>query len=748
MKLKTIGALFFFYVLIITQVACSEQGSVTTVAVSDNQTTEAEARQFRINRDALNQGSSEDIRIDAAISLLIQDTQQSREALLSALRSTDNPDAGNAVCEALIKSRGLGQNIDSLEIYQEPLIDILQNEVPQRSTLAAEALLMFPYADISESLQTILHNSDLELQSRLNAIYALQTRSEPAALEDLIRMLDDPNPQILSASESALQESFGIPVGTSRMDWSDILAELKLKSPEEIGKERLLRQEMKLREVQADRDRWQKLYMDSLDKQYEVLDEEGQTQLITEQMNSDLFALRIWALDKASKFPVLPEDLRQKILSFLSDDSRQVRLETSKALMKMSEIDPAAVLLERYNLEKDPEIALAMFEALGEACFYAFSPGTNIELPKEVKQQTLNIASEKYLVQDSADAALKGAEVIRKILELNNLSEQTIRAKLELLEQRYQQSISQNGTLRADLLAVLAHLCGHGGPKQIACQMYGPLFIEALAVEGDTVLHLAAAQGISYADKVEALKLFKQYNLMGDESLAIQQLVIELAGQTGDDSDLEWLLVAMGTNGHVDTVWEAVKSICERQDARFLMDWLPALEGTAGTKNGYVREILNIAEQKAVGKNNKELLIQIQEKTIDLLSNNRMVEQGVSYINSLGDQIDKHEYSEHTRLQILAFGLKGPLPEIISQLYKKQLLKEDFPVQSPWLISLETFFKNDQFEAASKLEVLEAISSITVQKRPNWDTFLDQMSALLIPDTEQTVPDDDEGGAE
>ena len=558
--------IFFIYILIISQIACSQQGTGVAVDARTNPEIEAVARQLRIYRETLQQGSSEEIRVDAAVGLLVQNMDQSRDVLIAALESDENPLARQAVCKALIKSRGLSQTIDSLELFRDPLLQILQNASQRQAELASEAMLLFDYSDIADSLFQIIDNEELAADARINGIYALQLRPEPSALRGLIGLLDDSDAEVAKAAETALQEAFGIPVGTSRAVWSDILVELQQKSLGEIRRERLLRQEVKLRQVQAERERWKKLYLGALDKQYELLDEENQGEMILEMMDSELSPLRLWSLDKVSKYPVIGEDFREKIFSMLSDDSRDVRLQTAKVLMNMSALDPAEVLLVRFQSETDPEVSLAMFEALGEACFYAFSPGSPVELSPDIKAQVLGIAV-TYLQSELAEPTIKGAEVIRKILELNNLSKDSIRSYLGLLRDRYVKSISESDLLRADLLSILAHLCGQGGAKADACVLYEPYLVEGLTVKDNPALRLAAAQGLSYVDKVKALELFKQNDLMHDESLAVQQVVIDLAGQTGDASDLKWLLKAMGANGHSDHAWLAIKGICQRQKA-------------------------------------------------------------------------------------------------------------------------------------------------------------------------------------
>jgi hypothetical protein len=300
-----------------------------------------------------------------------------------------------------------------------------------------------------------------------------------------------------------------------------------------------------------------------------------------------------------------------------------------------------------------------------------------------------------------------------------------------LLKKRYQQSITQNGTLRADLLAVLAHLCGNGGAKQIACDMYEPLFREALIVNSNTSLRLAAAQGLSHVDKIGALELFKQNNLMDDESLAIQHVVISLAGQTGDSSDLEWLLASLADNGHADQVWISVKSICERQNARFLLNWLPILEATTGAKDEYTREILNIAEQKATGEKDQYLLIKIQEKTISWYADRMGDEQGAAYIKGLGEQIAENDYSDQTKLQILRFSLYGDLPDIAIQVLLEKMLKANIPQHSPWYSTLEEYFSDPVVDVALKWQFFEELSSISIKSRPGWESFLQGIEAQL-----------------
>ena len=722
---------FLFYLIILPQVACSQEG-VRPVPVTEKPiVTETSAREFRIYRDALQQGSTEDIRVDAAVVLLVQNDEQGRGALLSALSSEENPQARKAVCQALIKSRGLSQTIDSLEVFQEPLLAILQSGSVEEAKLAAEAMLLFDYADVAAPLDQILQNEELGSRVRMNAIYALHLRTEPTALRRLIKLLDDSDAEVAKAAETALQEAFGIPVGASRAVWSGILDDLQLKSPDDIRKERLLRQEMKLRQVQAERDRWQKLYLSALDKQYELLDETSRKETILDMIESDLDPVRIWALDKASKYPVVDEVLREKLLSVLSDGSRDVRLQAAKALMNMSAINPAAALLERLQVEEDAEVRLAMLEALGEACFFAFSPGSDVELSKDIKLQTLEIAS-GYLQSESEDECIKGAEVLRKILELNNLSKDSMQSYLGLLDERYRESLYQDEGVRAKLLAILAHLCGQGGAKDPARALFEPLFLDAVDVEDDPALRLAAVQGISYVDSVQALEIFKQKNLMQDQSLAVQQVVIDVAGQTGDAKDLEWLMVLLDGNGHSERAWLAIKSICQRQEVGFLLDWLPELENISATKGEYVREILDIAEQKAAGQNEQGMLKRVREQTIAWLSERKVWEQGVAYLSGIGYSMSEKLYSDRTDFEAFIIYLYGGAAENAAEYVEISLSESDIKQGSPILQAITGYFEEKTIGGAPEV-FLEKILSIPQDGRPHWSAFVSDLNRQYGP---------------
>lgn len=682
------------------------------------------ARQFRIYREALLQGSSEEIRVDAAVGLLLNRDEASRDLLVSSLRLSDNRGAIRAVCLALIKSRAIGATIGSRDVFFEPLLELLTGGDSELSRLSAEALLVFQYGDIGNRLNDLSHDRTLDKRVRFNVIYALQIRPEPEALSSLIKLLDESDMDIARAAETSLQEAFGIPVGTGRVVWEQILDDLKQKSPDDIRRERLLRQEMKLRQMQAERDRWQRLYLGALDKQYEAADEASRNAMALERLDSDLPAIRLWALDKIDRYPANGQiALRDKLLALLGDESRQVRLRTSRVLNNMSALNPAEKLLERFYLEQDSEVALAMFEALGEACFFAFSPGSKIELPVEVKLQTLEIAG-GYLKSEDVDTAKKGAEIIRKLLELDDLPEALAEHYLGLFLERYELSVQRNSGLRPDLLSMMSRLSSRGAQRERAARRFLPYFVEGVAVLENPAVRLAAATGLSHIDKAQSLKLFKQHNVLVDGSPALRQLVIEVAGQAGQPEDLEWLAVIIGTNGSSEAAIQAFRSICLRSNAQVALEWAAKLQN-GGNWAGFVRELLEMSEQKAVAEKNELILSDVRVQLAEWYVRQEQADGLVPYLQRLKAAGGTLAFPDATGGRLVDVLVRAGQFDAAAELVKVRLDRASLRKDSLILDKLEGYFFSNQVSAAAKNEMLAKLASIKVDPvNPIWSSKL------------------------
>jgi len=661
-------------------------------------------RQLRLYSEALYQGSSEDVRVDAAIGLLLRQDSEGREVLLRALRASDNPSARAAVCRALIRTRGLGASVIPADFFVQPLIEVLVGADESASRLAAEALLIYRFSDIEGPLTTVVKDSQQDIKVRLKGIYALQVRTEPQAFRLLIQLLDDPNPEIQQAAERALQESFGIPVGTGRQVWSAILEQLRQKSPEDIRRERLLRQEMRLREIQEERDRWQRLYLAALDNEFETQTPEVRGKYLLERLNSDLPPIRLWALQKINRLNGnVDSALRERLLALLSDPDREVRYQTARVLTTMSALNPAEKLLEQYKKETDSRVSLAIFEALGEACYFALSPGSNITLPESMPGEVLELAA-GYLKSDQPATAKTGAEVLRKLLERVQIDSFQATIYLNAMLERYRQETAagRGGTLRGDLLMIMARLASQGVQKDTAGHLFHQVFVEALADKNNPEVRLAGATGLIGIDKNEAFRIFKEQNLVQDASPGIRQMVFDLAGQVGNKDDLEWLSTLLGGNGASEGAWQAFRTILQRQTAEVCVAWAQKVT-EQGVLPERARQLWEIAEQKAQTESAAGLLEEIWTNLLTLAGKGKDYAQIVEIGKRIKSGNPRPEYMDKINPEIIRAALFSHQPAAWGPVLKQVLSKGDIGAGHPIVNVIDEYLNSSEKEEDKKI---------------------------------------------
>lgn len=97
--MKKVGLIIIVVLLIWSGLGggCANNKAAAAENVLNNGVETDSARQLRIYKDALLRGASEQSRTDAATELLLRDDRASREILLQALVSKDNPAARQAV---------------------------------------------------------------------------------------------------------------------------------------------------------------------------------------------------------------------------------------------------------------------------------------------------------------------------------------------------------------------------------------------------------------------------------------------------------------------------------------------------------------------------------------------------------------------------------------------------------------------------------------------------------------------------
>jgi len=702
------------------------EGAVGAVTPAEKETDAA--RQLRIYEEALMRGSTEQSRTDAAVELLRRGDDGAWELLLKALVSGDNPQAGHAVCRGLIESKSWSEGVRSRKEFLEPLIGMLVDEAGANARLAADALLVFKYREVAERLGKLARNTELKRQIRLNVVYALKLWPDKEAVLELVNLLDDADPEVAAAVANALP--YWIPLGT---DKQTILRELLRKSPDEIIKARLEGLQQQMGKLEDERDRWKKMYLAALDGDYEKSDEDAKGKMLVEKMPSELTSVRLWAVRKVAAFTgPQPREFRDNLLALISDKNREIRLAAAGALASMSKLDPAEKLLAQLKVERYSDVSLAIFDALGEACFFAFSPGSPVTLDESIRTETLTIAV-RYIVSKDPETSAKGAEVMGKLLELNGLPKEDAQKYLGTLGARYADAKEKPGFLRGKLLNVMTRLCGRGAYQKDAAVLYGKFFIEGLAVKDDNAVRQAAAAGLVNIDKVVAFRLFKENALANDSSPVIRRLVINLAGELGRAEELIWLSERLDKNGEADSAWQAMRKILLREDAEEVRKW--GLTLAAGSDRfGHAGEVLEMAEKKAEGQKDTKLLVAVRTNLRDWYTQRDDYAKVIVYCDKLLTTTTEPVEREKLELRLLDAYLRTADVVKVGQMMALRLGKGDMGVEDAFVSKIGAYLAVPDANAAAKTAVVEALVAIKpTEARPRWMSQLGVWQQMTKP---------------
>lgn len=707
-------------------------------------------KQLRINRDALLKGSSEQIRIDAAGVMLFSEEPSARKILLAVLRQSENKSARTAVCRALSKTRGRKETIKDKEDFLEPLLEILSTEEDSElAKLAAEAILIFEYKQVSKPLGEMAADASLGAKARLNAVGALKLQPDKRAILKLIGLLDDTDKEVAAAAEKALT-SLGIPVaGKDAKTRRQIIKELKSKGRDEFLRDWLIRQERQMSQLKEERDLWQRQYLAALDKIYDLtVEDDAKGQFLAKHLNNSGTAMKLWSLEKVSEWlkgtkPKLPAELGPILVGLISEKDRDVRLKTANLLSLMGHLNSAEELLEQLKIEEDDQVRMELFVALGVACHYALLPDSDVRVPPEIRKSTLKWA-EKYLAEENPQMAQKGAEVIRKLLEQDGLKAFEVDKYLGLLAKRYeQQENNADEALRGELLNVMAGLCARSVYKDKAARLFEPLFDAELRDETDMVRE-AAATGLIYIDKTKALNRLRR-DFVNDSSVIVRKKLIALAGEVGGKEDLDWLAEKIGTSAESEQGWEVMLKIFKGCDAAVLDKWLSKFSsenGQARLSDEQKLSFLEIAKAKATGEKMPEMLKDVRERLARLHKKRGEFERAAEYLGMMNDSAASAEEKEPILAELMEVYLNWPNVEAAANLVANRLSEKDLGPNDVIVQLIDKYLDEsaDVVDGEAILKELLAKIEAPSEARPKWQEQVNRWNERLKPDEEPEQP--------
>ena len=691
--------------------------------------------QLKVNKDALLNGS-----VDAATVMLFHNDPKAREILLDALKQSQNSPAKMAICKALIQARINKTAVKNDQDFIEPLLSLLDTQNDNEAQLAAQATLIFNYDDIIGSLDKIFEDPNKPVTAKINAVRALKLRMDMKATIRLIELVDNPDKQVANEAQDALH-SLGIPVGKDPEARKKTIEQIELEGPVAFLRAQLIRQDAQMHQERAALDLWQKRYKSELDKRYESIgDDAARGEFLATYLVDTETVVRLWALDKAYKWRVapgskLPEKLGPILIKLVSDNDRDVRLITAELLALMPKLNSASSLLAQLEIEQDDLVKIKLLEALGGACSYAIlsNPTTPISPEmKEIRKQTLEWAA-KFLLEENAEKAKTGAEVIKKLLSRDGLEPKEVDRYLSLLPERYSRLKSDPGgiiNLKGELLNTMAALCAQDSTyKDKATQLFEKLFTQALHDESNFVRE-AAVDGLTYIDKAKALKLLRN-DFINDPSLILREKIIALANAAGGREDLNWLSEKIGSNSESEPAWQAMLKIFSGADVDLLNTWMDKLIAP-GSKvklsNGQKIDFLKIAEN---AESNSEKKRDIQKKLAELYYETAQFDQAAEYLGILYEIASTPEAKEAILPKLLDSCLRGARLERAVGLVRNYLVQGDLDPAGIIVQSINNYFTNPP-AGTDPNEVLKELVAIKApQDRPKWEQQLKNWTNFL-----------------
>ena len=190
-------------------------------------------RQLRINKNALLQGPGDQNRVDAAMALLLHESESARKILIETLAIDDNPPAIRAICNSLISCKKNNEPVEGMDDFMNPLVSLLLRLESKDADLVAEVLLAYDFSQIEKQLFDIAISSESAKQAKLNVISVMKLRlQDKDVLIKLVELLDNDDKDVVDAVAVALP--YWIPKG---VDPETILYDLKRKSQAEITRD-------------------------------------------------------------------------------------------------------------------------------------------------------------------------------------------------------------------------------------------------------------------------------------------------------------------------------------------------------------------------------------------------------------------------------------------------------------------------------------------------------------------------------
>ncbi|MGA2915848.1 MAG: hypothetical protein ABSE89_07455 [Sedimentisphaerales bacterium] len=704
--------------------------------------------QLKINQWTLFNSTDEQIRIDTAVELLKNPSNEARQILLEALNNSETIAAQTSVCKSLGQFRSFPQLISNKDDFIVPLMNIIRGQNAEAAHLAARALLIFAYRQVKNPLEDMAENPVLPVSIRKNAIYAIQLFPDKEAVSELIQLVDNENEEIASAAGEAMQQ--WVPEIKDKKLWRKTLKDFENKNRTDILRERLLTQEQKAARLSDEISKWQKRYISALDSIYQATaDENARAKFIAENLAFDNSSVKLWAIEKINMWrksgkPLPLEVIQKPLVVLICDSDPAVRLSTAKLLGILTNVNSADALFVQLKAENNSDVKTEILIALAHVCNFALSPGAEVKINPEIRIQTLRIASE--FLKDSNPVA--AAEIIRNLLLQDGLETSKVKPYFGIIADCYRKADDKQ--VKARLLEEMARLCGSDSfYKAAAGEVFVDIFRQAMD-DPDEQVATPAVVGLIRVDQPGAFELLKQEGFISHRSAKIRSELISIAGQIGTVDDLEWLgsiAIAAESEDERKQAADAMMNIFQYCKAEDVFGWARKFALQAKEKSDEfvltrTRILFETAEKKAQTEQNAKLLFSVQYAMADFCADSQLYGLAAKYYGALLQSDPDPNQASDITAKLLEVRLHSGQIESAKQIVANYLLSADLSPDAEMNKVLDNYFTASPSPDSAGQTYL-AIASIKTSGNPHpfWQRQLEAWKKLVkVPSGKPAEP--------
>jgi len=582
--------------------AVGEQSATASASSQSMRLGGEEHRRLKQFVDLLVEPNPPKARRTGARELISSPWPQSVDILVSVLQNDKDPVAQMAVIEVIAETAVASPR------FIDPLMTLLGSKDERMRESAAAALAMYKDGGVVDRLSRLARGAvqpAADLSARLAAIRALSQMGESReAMDSLVRLLDDGNPEVRTKVMQAIRDAAGVEFEgdiAAIYKWWETNRE---KSALDRLRDRVYVLSKQNRQLRRDLEAAQTTLVATLRDLYLLKPDAQKPDALLDYLRHPSENVRLLGLDLVGAMLTdrksLPEAVLRRLRGMIPDISSKVRQKVVLTLRDLHATSDAGLILAQYRQETDSAVRAAMLNALGR-----------LRNPDAIDVMIQALSS------DDKQVVVEGALSLGVLGEKGSASPERIVPAIAPLTACYRKWAGSDQQLREQLLEAMA---------LIADPQFAPIFVSGLASEKDAAVRQAAARGIAALGKPENAELLVRH--LADPDAGVRRTVVEsLARIAKTDAHLEALFARLDPKTESDATvrdkaWEGIKQILRSRSVAEQRRWASRLNPKAGkpTAEQCVELLSDIEKEMSLASPPAPDLNEVREELGDALS--------------------------------------------------------------------------------------------------------------------------------